>query len=404
MANPRKVIVQLKDLTAGQLKSLKERFFTATEVEEPVEKSVPKPKESKEVQKVVVSFALGNVAKVFLIALLVIAGAVFLYEIQEILLILFVAFFLATALFPTVEYLRKWKLSRGFSTILIYLLTLTLLGVFARFFAPVLAEQVVELARNIQKFVTNVDSEQISIPILRSLVEQIETWLAGQDLQTLLEPLRNGLNSLGTQLGSVATDAVSFLKGLFNGIFNFILVLVLTFFLIVERESVLKFIVGMFPKRYESYIDAKAEAMQVKIGYWLQGQVILMLVIGVVTYIGLLILGVDYALTLAVFSGLAELLPVIGPLIAFLVVVPVAANQSIWLVLFVAILFFIVQQLENNVFVPMIMKKALNLSPIVIIVAMLIGHHFLDILGLILSIPVAATLSLFVSDLMRPNS
>jgi len=166
----------------------------------------------------------------------------------------------------------------------------------------------------------------------------------------------------------------------------------------VERESGQKFIVSLFSSRYEKYIRVKNEALQVKIGYWLRGQFLLMLSIAALTYIALLVLGVNYALTLAVLAGLMELLPVVGPFIAFLGAVPIVANQSMLLLLVVFIVFFVIQQLENNVIVPVIMKKTVGISSIFVIVSMLIGGSYLGILGVILSIPVASIIGIFLTD------
>jgi predicted PurR-regulated permease PerM len=220
-------------------------------------------------------------------------------------------------------------------------------------------------------------------------------------VKTLSANLEQYLLSIGKQLSSLAGNAVGFLIALSNGLLNFLLVLVLTFMFVVGRDDVNQFIVSLFPKEYESYILNKNKAIQVKIGYWLQGQVVLMVVIGLITYIGLSIIGVDYALTLAAFTGLAELLPVVGPMLALIVALPIAANKAFWMVGAVFIFYMVIQQLENNLLVPAIMKKAVGLNPIVVIVSMLIGFQFLGVLGLIISVPVATMVGLFLADFLR---
>ena len=133
-------------------------------------------------------------------------------------------------------------------------------------------------------------------------------------------------------------------------------------------------------------------------GDWLRGQMILIIAMFTLTLIGLLILDVDYALTLAMMAGIAELLPVVGPITAGVPAVLVAFNESPWLAVWVVGLILLLQQIEGQILIPLIMKKAVGLSPIITILAVLIGFETLGILGIIIAIPVTATLSIFVRD------
>lgn len=124
----------------------------------------------------------------------------------------------------------------------------------------------------------------------------------------------------------------------------------------------------------------------------------MMIFMFLLTLIGLLILGVDYALTLALMVGIGEIIPVVGIVTAGIASILVAFNQSPWLGLWVLCLFGILQQMEGHVLVPLVMKKALGLSPIIIILALLTGYATLGILGMIIAVPVTTCLSIFVAD------
>ncbi len=392
----KKVSVNLgfKQALAGFADNLRNMLKSSEQMEEEV---LTLPKKAKEASKVMVAFDLVNVAKVTLVVLALLVAAYFVYEIRQIVLILFVSFLFASALMPTVDFLQKKKVPRALSVLVIYVVVITFLVAFISSFIPTLGKELVKLARNLQEALVGLTQGGVNIPALNFILEPLQDF----DVKTLSANLEQYLLSIGKQLSSLAGNAVGFLIALSNGLLNFLLVLVLTFMFVVGRDDVNQFIVSLFPKEYESYILNKNKAIQVKIGYWLQGQVVLMVVIGLITYIGLSIIGVDYALTLAAFTGLAELLPVVGPMLALIVALPIAANKAFWMVGAVFIFYMVIQQLENNLLVPAIMKKAVGLNPIVVIVSMLIGFQFLGVLGLIISVPVATMVGLFLADFLR---
>lgn len=392
----KKVSVNLgfKQALAGFADNLRNLLKSSEQMEEEV---LTLPKKTKDTSKVLVAFDLVNVAKVTLVFLALLVAAYFVYEIRQIVLILFVSFLFASALMPTVDFLQKKRIPRALSVLVIYVVVITFLVAFISSFIPTLGKELVKLARNLQEALVGLTQGGVNIPALDFILEPLQNF----DVRTLSANLEQYLLSIGKQLSSLAGNAVGFLIALSNGLLNFLLVLVLTFMFVVGRDDVNQFIVSLFPKEYESYILNKNKAIQVKIGYWLQGQVVLMVVIGLITYIGLSIIGVDYALTLAAFTGLAELLPVVGPMLALIVALPIAANKAFWMVGAVFIFYMVIQQLENNLLVPAIMKKAVGLNPIVVIVSMLIGFQFLGVLGLIISVPVATMVGLFLTDFLR---
>jgi predicted PurR-regulated permease PerM len=138
--------------------------------------------------------------------------------------------------------------------------------------------------------------------------------------------------------------------------------------------------------------------MQEKIAKWVHGQVLLFFLIGGITYIGLQIIGVPYALTLALIAGFAEFLPYIGPPIAFLSAAPFAFGQGVETGLFVIGLYIFIQIIEGNVLVPLVMEKTVGISPIVSILAILIGFTLLGIPGAIVAIPIVAMIQIFIGD------
>ena len=177
--------------------------------------------------------------------------------------------------------------------------------------------------------------------------------------------------------------------------------MVLTFYLTVEEHALKRMLRSLVPVRYQPYITHLVNRIQEKIGMWLRGQLILSLIIFLLSWFGLTILGVKYALVLAIFSGLTELVPYLGPFIGAIPAVFIALTQSPALALGVIVVYLIIQQLENNVIVPKVMQRAVGLNPIITIIAMMIGFKLAGILGIIIAVPVATALSIVLNDFIE---
>ncbi|MEK7145783.1 MAG: AI-2E family transporter, partial [Patescibacteria group bacterium] len=334
-----------------------------------------------------VHFSLPNVAKATVVVLALIVLSKFLNEIAGIILIFFVSVLFAAALDRTVDTLQRYKIPRAISVIGIYIILLFFIGFFISQMVPLIANQLFELAKTLTNLISNLDSSTANYPFKSTIAPILDDLLANVNREVVIDQLRNSLEGLGTQLQGFAGDTFGVIKTVFNGIFNFFLVLFITFFLVVDEKGVDKFFISLFPSKHGKYIVEKLEAIKHKVGYWLRGQVVLMVLMFFITWIVLSILGVDYALTLAMLTGLAELIPVVGAVIAGVPAVLVAFNESYWLAIWVFFFILILQQLEGNIIVPMVMKKAVGLSPLVVILAMLIGYNTFGLVGVIISVP-----------------
>ncbi len=390
------VIKHIKKIAKKAQKKYQDMVEENIENEPP--KQIKKPKK-KEPEERYIHISLSDITKGALIIIGLLIGFWLLYEIRDIIFIFFVAMLFAAALDPTVDQLEKYKVPRPISVIVIILLLLGLLTVFISNFIPILANELLELARQAQDLIENLAEGNIDLPAyLEWLKPMINSAFANVDAGGLSAALENNLANLGTELFKFSGSAFKVFINVSNGIANGILVLLLVYFITVDEHLIDKFIHSIFPSKYSKYITQKTNAIKLKIGQWLRGQIALMVAVGVATYIGLVALGVEYAFTLAMFAGITELIPVIGPLIGWIAAVPIAANDSGLQVLWVTILFFGIQRLENNILVPIIMNKATGLHPIIVLFAMLVGYRFMGIIGVVISIPVAATIGIFLDD------
>lgn len=208
------------------------------------------------------------------------------------------------------------------------------------------------------------------------------------------------LTQLFTQFKGSLSAVYSGALGVFGGIVAILTVFIASFYLLVEEKSFYKFIRNMLPKTHVKKANEVIEGITLKMGSWLRGQLLLMLIIGVLVAVSMAILGVPYALLLGVWAGITEFFPVIGPILGGLPGV-ILAFTSLGLVkgIIALVIYIVIQQLENTILVPRIMGKALGLSPVVIIFSLLIGGQLLGFVGLIVAIPVAAALSVFYSVL-----
>ncbi len=317
--------------------------------------------------------------------IVILLGLVFLYLIRDILLIVFVAVIIAAAINGPVSWLQRHKVPRILGVIFIYLLLFLLLGLIVTLVFPPLAEQIKQLAANFPSFMDKIGF---------SFQELLGKYTAEGNLQTIL-------SKLSQQLNQATSSVFGTIINLFGGLFSAGIVLVISFYLSVQEKGVKKFLISLTPQEHQHYLSDLIERIQVKIGGWLRGQLLLMLIVGCLIYIGLYFLDVKYALTLALIAGVLELVPYIGPIIAAVPAIILAFTQAPFLALLVALLYVVVQQLENYVIVPQVMKKTVGLNPIIIIIVMLIGAKLAGIMGLILAVPLAAAGAEFLKDLHK---
>jgi predicted PurR-regulated permease PerM len=210
-------------------------------------------------------------------------------------------------------------------------------------------------------------------------------------------------NVFESDIDAVAKNALSFTGKIFTGAFSVLSVLVIGFYLMLERHMLKDQVVILFPQKYQKKIREIMVQIETKLGLWLRGQLVLSFTIGFVTWLGLTLLGLPFALPLALLAGLLEIVPTIGPIIAAVPAIIVALTISPGIAISVVVFYILVQMLENNILVPKIMQKAVGLNPIVIILGVLIGSKFLGILGALLAVPFIAMLLIIVRSFKTPN-
>jgi predicted PurR-regulated permease PerM len=185
-----------------------------------------------------------------------------------------------------------------------------------------------------------------------------------------------------------------------GGLFGLLTILILTFYILIEADSLRDTMLRLFPARDRARVDAMSRDITVKVSAWLGGQLLLGAIIGTSSAIGLWLFGIPFFYVLALISGVGELIPVVGPVLSAIPAIAIAATVSFEKVLLVVLFFIIQQQLENHVLVPKIMQRQVGVSPVTVIVALLIGGKLLGIVGAILAVPTAAILQVVFAEVL----
>ncbi|HET7099318.1 MAG TPA: AI-2E family transporter [Patescibacteria group bacterium] len=290
----------------------------------------------------------------------------FLFYIKDILLELFVAILLMTVLQPLVNLFTKIRIPRALSVFLSYIIVFGLLGGVIALIIPTLVDQTTSFVNALPLYFSNL----------------------GMSSYVNADVARDFLNRLGSLPGEVFKFTVS----VFTNIASVLTVLVFTFYMLLSRnklEDQLGFLFGEDNKRKLGFLINDLEA---RLGGWARGQFTLMFLVGLATYIGLLVVGIPFALPLAILAGLLEIIPYLGPVVAAIPSIIIGFGISPVLGAMTAGVAIIIQQLENYVLVPKVMEKSVGVSPIVTLVALAIGARFLGIVGMIISIPTVIAL------------
>ena len=298
-------------------------------------------------------------------------------QISGILLSVFVALVLTLGLNPLVDWLTDRKISRTLAVTLTYLFFLSLvIGLFAMAL-PLIIDQLSKLVERLPLYVSSV-----SIPGLEEF--------GGQFLETLV-----------SEISKATGDVVKVTLNLFSNAFSIVTVLVLTFYFLLDYPNLKEKFLGLYTNNSKKRVVGLIDDIEDKIGGWVRGQLSLMFIVGLGSFVGLTLLGIDYALSLAVIAGLLEIVPMIGPIVSFIPAVLVASAGSPLSVALVAALYVLIQQIESNFVIPKVMEKAVGFSPIVTLIAILIGGKLFGFLGALLSIPTTLMGYLIIRSLLE---
>ncbi len=294
-----------------------------------------------------------------------------IFLIRDLLIILFVAVIFVSALSPLVKFFVKLRLPKVLSITITYIIIIAVLAGFLVSVIPPLLEQstklIVASPPLIAQFfnVTNIDKSVLS-----------------------------------SELTLLSKNLFSITISVFDNLIMIIFLLVITFYMLLDKNNLESHIALLFKGR-EERVKRLIVQIEDKLGSWLRGQLVLSFIIGLMSYIGMLILGIPFALPLAMIAGLMEVVPTIGPIISAIPAIFIALTVSPILSVGVVALYIVIHQFENHLIVPQVMKRAVGLNPLVVILAIAIGSRLLGISGALLAVPIAVVIQIIASEIIE---
>ncbi len=337
----------------------------------------------------------GLAGRIVAVAVATVVALWLLVTLRGVVLEVVLAVILASGLHPLVERLYRTGMPRVVSVLLIYLGFILLLVLFGVLVVPPVLEEI--------------NQALVQAP---GYGERATQWLVELQerfpfLPRLDQQLVEQVRGLGSQVGALASQALvvaRFALSIFTGILSTFVLLLITLYLIVDGPRIREYFLSFAAPKRRAHLRRVTDRMGERMGGWLLGQLALSGAVGVVTFVGLTVLGVPGAVLLALVAAVGEVIPIVGPVLSAVPAVAVALSQSPLLGLLTLALYIAVQQVENNLLVPKIMERAVQLHPLAVVLSLLVGGQLLGIPGAIVAVPVAAAISVVLDELRNAQA
>lgn len=329
--------------------------------------------------------------KVLLRAALLLAVAYVIYLLRDVVILVLLAVLTAAALVPAIARLQRFGLSRTAAVIISYSFLFFIGVVLLAVFFPLFFSEIKQFLQNWPEYTKRLDA----------FMNGIETYSRSIGIEWSKDEFSQGIEENISQWFS---QIFSTTVNVFQGFIHFIGYFFLALYLSLEEKGIEKFFLLMTPKEYHAQALSIANRMQGKVSQWLFGQMLLMLIAFAIYYIGLSLIGVPYALAIALFGGLMEMLPYVGPILAAIPAIVIGLLSSPVLGASALAFYIVAHQVEAHIVAPQVMKHSAGLNPVALIVAILIGLELGGPLGIVLAVPITMILSVFVEDLLLKKS
>ena len=335
-----------------------------------------------------VSITGGTIVK----ALFILAMAWVAFEVRAIILDVLIAIVIASAIEPGVAKLVRNRFPRILGVICIYLLLFFTFFVIFYFFLPSVLEDLATFIAQLPGYLDAFTRAGAFDSYAQILGVPAPSSLSVNDI---MNSIRDGLH-----ISSSFTNAFAAASQVFGGFFSLIIIIVFSFYFAVLETGVDDFLRIIVPKKKQQYVLGLWKRSQTKIGLWMQGQLLLAVIMGVIVFLGLTILGVPHALVLAVIAAVFEIIPVFGPTLASVPAITIAfVDGGATLGLLTVALYVIAQQFENHLIYPLVVTRVVGVPPLLVILALIIGADLAGFLGIILAVPLAATIQELARDI-----
>jgi len=327
----------------------------------------------------VLDISWGTILK---IALIVVSFYV-LYQIKHILIWFLFALIISLLFNPAINFFQKLKIPRVLATLSTYSFFFGILILLIYSTIPLFASEIRQLSHALPQYF-----EKIAPPLEGLGIKAFE------DIDTLVE-------ALGGTLEKMAVNIFNIFFVIFGGIFATFFTLAIAIFLSLEEKGVEKSLTLFFPKKYENYLFELWEKCQRKVSGWFMGRVVACLFVGIASLVTFLLFDIPHPFTLGLLAGALNFIPFIGPMITGVLLFIIIALENISKAIFVLIAFILIQQIENNILTPFLLKKFVDLSPALVLISLATGGALFGFLGAILAVPLAGILVEFFREFLE---
>lgn len=340
----------------------------------------------------IIQISSGTITKAILIAL----GFAVFYYLRDIVLVVLLAVVIASAVEPGTRWFLRRRVPRILAVLLIYSsAVVVMVGMFYFLFLPLLNQSVTFLS-TLPGYLGEL---QVWNPLQNSELLSGSSAVEGFSKNFSLSQIVDQIN---TTVSNLSNGFFSTASTVFGGILSFILVIVFSFYLSVESDGVTNFLRIVTPAKNEKYIIDLWKRSQHKIGLWMQGQIVLGVIVAMLVFLGLTLLKVENALLLAVLAGIFEIIPIFGPILAAIPAITLAlVTNGMSTALMVTGLYVIIQQFENQLIYPLVVRKIVGVPPLISMLALIIGSKLAGFVGMLISVPLATMLIEFLNDVEK---
>lgn len=311
----------------------------------------------------------------------------FLYYIRNIVMAVFFSVVIASGLEPAAAWFKRKRIPRVLGVIFVYLAIFAFLGAMFYLIVPTIFNELTRFSSQLPQYLNK--------PFRFGKLEEIFPTLPS----FASDALTNVVAQAADYFKNFANGIFGIISAAFGGAVSLVLIIVLSFYLSVQENGIEKFLRVVIPSKHEEYSINLWMRWRKKIGYWLQGQILLGFIVGVLVYMGLTLLRIDYALTFAILAAIFELIPIFGPILSAIPPVAIALLQKPLLGLEVGILYLVIQQFENHLIYPLVVRKIVGIPAVVVILALVIGAKMGGFLGMLLAVPLATVLMEVLEDI-----
>ena len=306
-----------------------------------------------------------------------------LYLVRDVLVWLIFALIISVLLNPAINFLYRLKVPRNLAVIFVYVVIFGFLGLIVYLSAPMFVTEIQQFSQLFPQYF-----EKVAPPLRGLGIEAFEN-------------MESFTLATGEILQKASSDILSALAIFFGGVGSTIFVFAIALFLSLEEKGVEKMIGLLFPKRYEAYALSLWERSQTKVAGWFGSRILTSLFVGLAVFATISLFNVKYGLTLALLAAVLDFIPLLGPIIAGIIIFVFVALDSWMKALFVLVAFVLIQQIEGNILSPILTKKFVGLPPVLVLLSLSIGASLFGLLGAVLAIPLAGILFEFLRDFLK---